>query len=204
MNPTDLEIETVLGSKNPFVVLKKWLKDALKINPLKEPWAMILSTSYRGKISSRVVLLKHLRRGNLFFYTNYLSLKGQCLTKNPKAAVNFYWSQMNRQICIEGAVTKTSRKRSVLYWKTRNRESQLSQWISNQSQAVSSRKELEDLKTAARKEFKNKNIPCPKHWGGYILSIQRIEFWQNQPHRLHDRFLFEKVGKNWKKQRLFP
>ena len=204
MNSIDLEIKTSLGSGNPLLVLKKWLKESLTIKALKEPWAMVLSTSDRNHIHSRVVLLKYLHKEGLVFYTNYLSLKGRCLTKNPRAAVNFYWPQMGRQICIEGYVKKTSRRQSLLYWKTRHRESQLSQWISQQSQRVSSRKTLEDLKYMAKKEFKNRDIPCPKHWGGYILSIQKIEFWQNQPHRLHNRFLFEKMGKIWKKQRLFP
>ena len=172
MPTTDSEIKTTLGSLDPLIVLKKWLKGALKLKTLKDPWAMVLSTAYRGKISSRVVLLKRIRREELFFYTNYLSLKGQCLRKNPRAAVNFYWSQSGQQFCIEGDVKKISRKQSLLYWKTRNRESQLSQWVSKQSQEVSSRKEMQDLKNTAKKIFKIK-ISLVLSPGEAILSLYK-------------------------------
>lgn len=201
---TDSEIKKNLGSSNPLTVLDQWLKSALKITQLKEPWAMLLSTSYKDKPSSRVVLLKQFKQGKLIFYTNYSSQKGKDIKNNPQVAVNFYWSPLDRQVRITGRVKKSSRKLSLSYWKTRSRDSQLSQWISKQSQKVSSRKELEALKRSAEKKFYKKTIPCPKHWGGYILQIKTIEFWKNQDHRLHDRFLFEKRGKGWKKQRLFP
>ena len=204
MNTTDLEIKKTLGSSQPLVVLNYWLREALKITGLKEPWAMVLSTSHKGRVSSRVILLKKVYQGRLFFYTNYLSRKGRDIQNNPWAAVNFYWPQLNRQIRIEGPVKKISRKKSVLYWKTRSRSSQLTQWISRQSQRVDSRKQLEDLKKSAEKQFCNKEIPCPKSWGGYAILIQKMEFWKNRNHRLHDRFLFEKRDRNWEKQRLFP
>ena len=204
MNKADTEIKTKLGSRNPLVVLDQWLKKALKIPHLKEPWAMVLSTSYKRKVSSRIVLLKQVRQGELFFYTNYLSSKGKDMENNPLTAVNFYWPQLDRQIRIEGQVKKISRKKSILYWKTRSHTSQISQWISKQSQKAVSRKQLENLKQTAKKKFHNKEIPCPKHWGGYALRIKTIEFWIKQDHRLHDRFLFEKTARSWKKQRLFP
>ena len=204
MSSIDLEIREILGSNNPLAVLDQWLKEALKIPLSKEPWSMVLSTSSKEKVSSRVVLLKQVHRGKLFFYTNYLSSKGRDIENNPCAAVNLYWPQLNRQICMEGRVQKTSREKSVLYWKTRSRTSQLSQWISRQSQEVSSREKLKELKGFADKKFHNKKIPCPKYWGGYAFHIKKIEFWKNRNHRLHDRFLFEKKDKGWKKQRLFP
>ena len=204
MKAMDLEIKKSLGSVHPFVVLDKWLKEALKIKGLKEPWAMVLSTSCKGKVSSRVVLLKRVYQGRLIFYTNYLSKKGRDMEDNPWAALNFYWPQLGKQIRIEGLVKKISRRKSVLYWKTRSRSSRLSQWISQQSQKVLGRKQLEDLKKSAEKTFLNKDIPCPKYWGGYALDIKKLEFWKNRDHRLHDRFLFEKQAGAWKKQRLFP
>ena len=204
MNTMDLEIKNTLGSSQPLVILDNWLNEALKISGLKEPWVMVLSTGHKGRISSRVILLKQVYQGKLFFYTNYLSRKGEDIKNNPWASVNFYWPQLSRQIRIEGPVEKISRKKSVLYWKTRSRSSQLSQWISKQSHRVESRKQLEKLKKLAEKQFYNKEMPCPKHWGGYALLIQKIEFWKNRDHRLHDRFLFEKRGRIWEKQRLFP
>ena len=204
MGKINLEVKTCIGDDKPFPVLKKWLEEALKIPGLKEPWAMVLSTSYKGRVSSRVVLLKQFQARKLFFYTNYLSSKGRDMEKNPKVAINFYWPELDRQIRIEGKVKKISRKKSVQYWKTRSRNSQLSQWISKQSKKVESRKNLEDLKKIAEKKFQNKNIPCPEHWGGYAFHIKNIEFWKNKKHRLHDRFLFEKTKSGWKIQRLFP
>lgn len=203
MSAVDLEIKKKLGSIKPLLVLNQWLNKA-KHSKFKEPWAMILSTSVRGQVNSRVVLLKQIYKSELVFYTNYLSSKGKEIANNSLVAVNFYWPQLNKQIRIQGKVKKTSRNKSILYWKKRNRESQISQWISCQSQAVQSRKELENLKEQAEKQFQSRKIPCPKHWGGYAIQIKKIEFWINQKHRLHDRFLFEKIGKSWKKKRLFP
>lgn len=203
MNKIDLEIKKTLGSTKPLLVLRQWLNKARQSN-LKEPWAMVLSTSSKGKVNSRVLLLKKLYKSELIFYTNYLSPKGKEIADNPSVSVNFYWPQLDKQIRIQGKAKKISRKESVLYWKTRSRESQISQWISCQSQPVQSRKELENLKNKAEKLFSKQKIPCPKHWGGYAIQIKKIEFWLNQKHRLHDRFLFEKKAKIWKKKRLFP
>ena len=204
MKTLDQEIKKQLGSLSPLLVLKRWLDEALQIPHLKEPWAMFLSTGNKREVSSRVVLLKQLQKGELFFYTNYLSAKAKDIKTMPFVAVNFYWPQLDRQLRIQGKVRKTSRKKSQLYWKTRSRDSQISQWLSQQSQAVSSRKQLEELRLQTERHFQNKNIPCPKHWGGYAVLIKSIEFWINRKHRLHDRFLFEKTGRSWKKQRLFP
>lgn len=204
MNALDLEITKHFSSRQPLVILKHWLKEALEIPHLKEPWAMVLSTSQKGKVSSRVVLLKQIRQSQLFFYTNYSSRKGKDMKINPFVAGNFYWPQLERQIRITGKVNKTNRRKSILYWQSRNRNSQISQWISQQSQVVESKQELENLKKRTEKQFQGQKIPCPKHWGGYSLQIETIEFWINRKHRLHDRFLFKKSPRGWKKQRLFP
>ena len=198
------EIKKYLGSLNPLAILDQWLKEALKIPRLKEPWAMSLSTARKGRPSSRWVLLKSLSAGKLIFYTNYLSAKGEDIKSQPWSALNFYWPQLGRQIRIEGLTRKISPARSSAYWRARGRDRQISQWISQQSRAAPSRKELEALRKAAQKKFLGKKIPRPPHWGGYALQIQKIEFWMAGKHRLHDRFLFEKEGKGWKAQRLFP
>ncbi len=200
----DKGIKKHLTETDPLKLLDQWLREAKQIPHLEEPWAMVLSTRSKRGVSSRVVLLKQFQNSQLIFYTNYLSEKGQCIQNHPLTAMNFYWPQLGRQIRIEGPVKKISRRKSVLYWDSRSRESQLSQWISRQSQPLSSREELENLKSIAKNTFRKKNIPCPKQWGGYALFIQKIEFWKNRRHRLHDRFLFQKTSKGWKKQRLFP
>ena len=199
-----LEIKKQLGFLNPLQILDQWLKSAAVYSSYKDSWPMVLSTSYKDEVQSRVVLLKEHKKDSLFFYTNYLSEKGQQIAKNPSASVNLYWREAGRQICIEGLLKKTSRRQSLSYWKTRSRESQLSQWISKQSRAVESKKKLIQLKNQAEKKFLNQEIPCPKHWGGYKLKICQIEFWLDGRHRLHDRFLFKKQSRGWRAERLFP
>lgn len=200
----DKEIKKNLGWTDPLSVLNSWLKEALQIKSLKEPWAMTLSTSHKDQVSSRVLLLKQIQKDKLIFYSNYLSDKGRDLSHNPYSALSFYWPQLRRQIRIEGIVKKTSRRQSIRYWKSRSRASQISQWISRQSEELSSRKQLENLKKQAERKFLKKPVPCPPQWGGYALQIRKIEFWRERAHRLHDRFLFEKSPRGWQKQRLFP
>ena len=202
----DLEIQQQLGFLNPLSVLDQWLKQARVYQhpSYRGSWPMVLSTAYKDKISSRVVLLKEHKKGYLIFYSNYLSEKGKQIDKNPWVAVNFYWKEMAKQIRIEGLLKKISRHQSLSYWKGRSRESQISQWVSKQSQVLESKKKLIELKKQAEKRFFNQEIPCPKPWGGYKIKIQQIEFWLEGKHRLHDRFLFKKQPHKWNAQRLFP
>ena len=200
----EADILSVLNSSKPLEVLKDWLDQAKKESGLKEPWAMSLATSLKAIPSVRTVLLKKLDGEKLLFFSNYLSQKGEELERNPQAAVGFHWDSLGKQIRIQGLIKKTSRRESVDYWNQRNRNSQLSQWISRQSQPVSDRKSLENLKVLAEQKFHKIAIPCPKHWGGYLLCMKTIEFWQHRPYRLHDRFLFKKTGSRWICQRLFP
>ena len=204
METLNREIKNQLGFLDPLKILDHWLKLTLKIKVYKKSWPMVLSTADKTTVNSRVVLLKELNKDRLIFYTNYLSQKGQEIKKNPKVAFNFYWPQLKKQVRGQGRLTKTSRKKSVLYWKTRSYSSQISQWLSHQSKQVANQQVLKNLKKQAEKKFENKPVPCPKYWGGYELKIQNIEFWIDEKRRLHDRFLFEKVGKAWKAKRLFP
>ena len=204
MKTLDLEIKKNLGFLDPLKVLEEWLKQALTIKIYEKSWPMLLSTIDKKKLNSRVVLLKELNKGRLIFYTNYLSQKGKEIRNNPQSAFNFYWPQLKKQVRGQGCLKKTSRKKSVLYWKTRSRDSQISQWLSQQSKSVADRQALKNLRKRTEEKFKNKTVPCPKHWGGYQLKIQTIEFWMDGKHRLHDRFLFERVGKSWSAKRLFP
>ena len=204
MSILSLEIKKQLGFLDPLKVLDDWLKQALKIKVYSHSWPMVLSTANKQKVNSRVVLLKEVKKGKLIFYTNYLSYKGQEIKNNPQTAFNFYWPQLKKQIRGQGVLKKVSRQKSVLYWKTRSRDSQISQWLSQQSKPITDKKALMALKKQTENKFKNKQIPCPKHWGGYELTIQSIEFWIDGKHRLHDRFLFKKIARRWKVVRLFP
>ena len=198
------EIQKILGSADPLAVLKVWLNKAKKDKRRKNPWAMSLSTSENDTPSGRIVLLKYLKGDSLIFFSNYQSEKGRSLQNNARASAVFYWENPGRQIRIEGRVRRISRKESTAYWNTRDRNSRLSQWISQQSRPVLNRETLNSLWKKADRKFKNKPIPCPLHWGGYALSLKKIEFWLEKKHRLHDRFLFKKRGGNWIAQRLFP
>ena len=174
------EPQRFLGSTDPLVILETWLDEAQKARRIKNPLAMNLCTNDRGQPSSRIVLLKYLKKGSLVFFSNYLSRKGRNLQNNARAAVTFYWESLGRQIRIEGKVKKISRRESAAYWKTRSRESQLSQWLSRQSRPVLNREDLNALKAEVRQRFKGRAVPCPSHWGGYALSPQKIEFWMEK------------------------
>ncbi len=196
------------GGGQPFFILAHWLRQAIKMD-IQEPLAMVLSTSsLHGDVSSRVVLLKKLTEEGLFFYTNYDSLKGEQISQNPKAALNFYWDKWCRQVRIEGLVQRASRKDSENYWKQRPRGSQISQFFSRQSQSVSEFYSLKGAYKECEQEWANKKeIPCPKNWGGYQLIPERIEFWLKEENRLHQRWLYERIQsqrKQWKLTQLYP
>ncbi|MCS6904731.1 MAG: pyridoxamine 5'-phosphate oxidase [Bacteroidia bacterium] len=192
--------------KNPFVQFEKWFQEAINAQ-LTEPNAMHLSTvNPDGKPSGRIVLLKGLIDNQFIFYTNYESPKAIALSHQPFAAITFFWPELERQIRIEGIVSKLSSGASYEYFKLRPRESQISAWASPQSQVVNSRKELEASWAAIQEKFKDiPEIPLPPNWGGYGLSPSRFEFWQGRKNRLHDRFLYIPITDNsWKIQRLAP
>lgn len=181
------------------------MKEAKAAGSMREPTAMVVSTAATsGELHSRVVLCKSWAEDGFVFYTNYESLKGQDLKSNPQAAAIFYWDPLFRQVKISGDVVKTSRAESEEYWNSRPKGSQLSQYISHQSQTVTSREELENRWREAETKFKDKPIPCPQHWGGYVLRPHTIEFWIGRDNRLHDRFKFQKQDSGWTFRRLFP
>jgi pyridoxamine 5'-phosphate oxidase len=188
----------------PLDIFKTWMDEAKAHPGIKEASAMSLATSDGRELHSRIVLCRGWTEEGFTFFTNYQSRKGLDLAKDSAASAVFYWDPVFRQISISGTVTKTSREVSEKYWNSRARESQLSQYISHQSQEVESREILEQAWTKAEKEFAGKTIPCPAHWGGYLLSPRLIEFWVGKPGRLHDRFEFQKNQKVWTLRRLFP
>ena len=191
--------------KDPFSQFNVWMKNALdaKVN---EPTAMTLSTSNKkGMVDSRIVLLRDLDKKGFNFFTNYKSAKAREMKENKQVALNFFWPELQRQVRIRGVIEKLPEKNSDAYFKSRPRESQIGAWTSHQSEVLSGRKELEDRFKKLTNKFDGKNVPRPKHWGGYRVKPLEIEFWQGRPSRLHDRLLFTKSGSGkWKLVRLNP
>ena len=189
--------------KDPFVLFKKWYDLACETEKT-DPNAMILSTISKNQPSSRVVLLKSYDENGFVFYTNSNSKKGKSIKENNNVALNFYWKTLNRQIRIEGHTNMVSSEIADTYFKSRPRESQIGAWSSNQSDNLSSRDEL--IKNIKRFEskYKDKDVPRPSHWNGYLVTPNLIEFWQEMPFRCHDRLLYFNSDNFWKIQKLYP
>jgi pyridoxamine 5'-phosphate oxidase len=171
-----------------------------------DPNAMVLATAGKDAApSARTVLLKGVDERGFIFFTNYDSRKGRELSENENAALVFYWPELERQVCIAGAVSKLPRDESEAYFKSRPKGSRLGAWASNQSEAVASRAMLEKKWQEMAARFSMNDVPLPPNWGGYVLRPSRIEFWQGRPNRLHDRFRYSRQpGNSWKIERLSP
>ena len=168
--------------------------------------AMVLATTTKdGQPSARTVLLKGVDERGFIFFMNYDSRKGRNVAENPNAALVFYWPDMERQVCVAGTITKVPAAESEAYFKSRPKGSRLAACASNQSSAVPDREALERQWRETEARFQGDDIPCPPNWGGYVLSPNRIEFWQGRPNRLHDRFRYERQRDNsWIVERLAP
>lgn len=190
---------------NPVSFFELWFAQATEAGE-KEPNAMTLATAdAKGIPSARIVLLKGLEDGKFVFYTNYKSRKGQELLDNPHAALLFFWQTLERQVRIEGTITKVSAHTSDAYFASRPQGSRIGAIASPQSQKISGRKWLEEEFNRLQQQYKDtEHIPRPEHWGGFALDPIRIEFWQGRSSRLHDRVLYEKVNNEWLRSRLAP
>ncbi len=168
--------------------------------------AMTLATADKqGRPSARVVLLKGVDERGFIFFTNYGSRKGQELADNPQAALVFYWSDLERQVCIFGPVNKLPDAESEAYFKSRPRGSRIAAWASKQSAIMRDRAALEDQYRQFDDRYPGPQVPRPPNWGGYVVIPQRIEFWQGRPNRLHDRFCYTRQpNDNWSIERLSP
>ena len=190
--------------RDPIKQFQTWLNDAFEAG-LPLPEAMTLATATRdGKPSARMVLLKQVDHDGFVFYTNYNSAKAQQLDANPNAALVFYWAKLDRQVRVEGSLSRTSREESWEYFATRPRESQIGAWASEQSEEIESRAVLERRAAELERQYSDREIDCPEHWGGYRLKPERIEFWKSRIGRLHDRILYQREGDGWTISRLAP
>lgn len=191
-------------AKDPFRQFEKWFQEA-EAAKIHEANAMTLTTATRaGKPSARTVLLKGLDGRGFVFYSNYESRKGRELEANPYAALVFPWLILERQVIVEGVVTRVAREESEAYFHSRPRASQLGAWISQQSSIIQGRKILEDAMKALETKYAGQEVPLPPHWGGWRLAPETVEFWQGRRSRLHDRLRYRRAGNEWTIERLAP
>ena len=189
---------------NPTRQFEVWLDEAIR-SKVDEPTAMALATStFDGKPSVRMLLLKSVSDSGFSFFTNYESKKGKQLLQNPYGAMVFYWSMLERQVRIEGKIAKVTSRESDLYFKARPEGSKIGAWASPQSKVIPSRHYLEELNNDFREEFSGKEIRRPENWGGYILVPSLVEFWQGRRNRLHDRVQYRFENGQWLIERLAP
>ena len=203
-NPLLDGLDEKVIDRDPIRQFQTWFNDAIAAK-LPMPDAMTLATATPdGKPSARMVLLKQVDHDGFVFFTNYTSAKARQLDANPHAALVFFWAHLDRQVRVEGSITKTSVEESREYFATRPRESQIGAWASQQSEAIESRAALEERAAELEKLYADRDIDCPEHWGGYRLKPERIEFWKSRIGRLHDRILYQREGDSWTIIRLAP
>lgn len=189
----------------PLHQFEGWLQQALEAG-LKDPTAMVLATVGEGGLPwQRIVLLKGLSHGGFVFYTNYGSAKAAAIAANSRVSLLFPWNELDRQVIIGGRAEKMSVVESASYFITRPRESQIAAWASRQSRPISARALLEKQVRTVREKFGKGEIPVPDFWGGYRVLPEQIEFWQGGEHRLHDRFLYQRLADtSWRIEQLQP
>jgi len=192
--------------ENPLELFQKWFYEVDSHFPDIEANAMTVSTlGLDGYPKNRVVLLKRYNYEGFVFYTNYNSEKGKAIAQNPNVCLSFFWYGAERQVIIKGKAEKIAENLSDGYFESRPRGSQLGALVSNQSEVVNGRQELENKLRELEKQFEGKEIPRPSHWGGYIVRPVEIEFWQGRPNRLHDRVRYKlQKDYNWKIEQLAP
>ncbi len=191
-------------AKDPFRQFEKWFQEALAAK-VPEPNATVLATATRdGAPSARIVLLKGIDGRGFVIFSSYESRKGRELEANPRASLVFPWITQERQVIVEGAVSKVTREESEAYFHSRPVASQLGAWASQQSAIIPGRAVLEDNLKAVEKKYAGAKVPMPPHWGGYRLVPHSVEFWQGRRSRLHDRLRYRRTDDGWVVERISP
>jgi pyridoxamine 5'-phosphate oxidase len=192
-------------SHDPIVEFARWFAEAQEAEVLEVNAMTLATATAAGVPSARIVLLKAFDERGFVFFTDYRSRKGGELEANPRAALVFYWGELERQVRITGGVVPTSREESEEYFRSRPLGSRLGAWASHQSRVIPGRTVLEQDLRDVEERFGDGEVPLPPHWGGYRLVPDAIEFWQGRASRLHDRIRYTReVGKRWRVERLSP
>ncbi|MGK2860062.1 MAG: pyridoxamine 5'-phosphate oxidase [Thermoanaerobaculia bacterium] len=192
------------ANPDPLELFRLWWDEALAIGDERRQCMALATVDDAGAPVSRIVLLKQFDERGFVFFTNYGSRKARELDRDPRAALSIHWYEQLHQVRIEGRAERTSRAESEAYFATRPRGSQIGAWASEQSKVIASRELLERNVAEIEARFPGSEVPCPKFWGGYRVVPQRIEFWQGQQSRLHDRLRYTRVGQGWWIERLAP
>ncbi len=189
---------------NPIHQFTSWMNEALHAKVI-EPNAMTVATvDSTGQPSARIVLLKNINEQGFVFFTNYNSHKGKDLAENNRVSLLLFWPELERQVRVEGKAEKLPFEKSESYFQSRPFGSQIGALASPQSEVIPDRKSLTRKIEELEKEFQNKPVPMPHHWGGYLVRPDKIEFWQGGASRLHDRLQYRKTKDGWKVERLAP
>lgn len=202
---TQGRLDEATCAPDPITQFHAWFEQYRETNPAEPTIMTMASCDENGQPWQRILLLKGYDEQGFVFFTNYESNKGQQLADNSKAALHFFWMNMERQVQIQGEVEKISREEAERYFHSRPRESQLGAWASAQSRPLENRQQLEDKFAAVSEQFEGQDVPLPDYWGGYRIKPERMEFWQGGAHRLHDRVEYRNDDHGgWHKQRLNP
>lgn len=202
---TQQELDETALLRDPISQFSSWFEEALKAEVLEANACALATVDALGKPHNRIVLLKGISGNGFQFFTNYNSDKASEIEQNSWVAMTFFWKELERQVRIEGQVSKISEEDSKAYFLSRPYMSQLGAWVSNQSQVIKDRSVLEKrLEELIQRYPEGTGVPYPTHWGGFELRPIRIEFWQGRPSRLHDRISYVLIDHRWQKQRLAP